>query len=477
MNRLLFAVRFFAAALAFTTGLPALSAQTPPNSTDSRLAAIEQRLGILEKQLGITTAREDPDVAARLEALDQQIRIVGRQRELDQDAITARTAAAANVDATRDGFTIRSADSSFQLRIGGYVQGDGRFFVGPNQVDTSAFVVRRIRPIIQGTVYKNVDFRIMTDFGSGNVIVQEAYADLRYWKKASFRLGKFKSPFGLERLQSAADITFVDRGLPTALAPNRDEGVQLYGDFNGGTFSYSIAAMNGVVDGGINDTDSNDGKDGVARIFVQPFAKKGAQHAFSGLGFGVAASRGRQSGTILPSYKTVGQSTFFSYAAGVTADGDRQRFGPQAYYYFGGFGVLAEYTASAQDIRKGTVAETITNRAWQVAGSYFLTGENKSYRTISPIVSFDPATHGKGAMELTARAGELTVDQSAFDLGFASLATSAHIAREWVAGVNWYLNRNSKFVFDYEQTRFDGGKAAGNRVTERGLLSRFQVAF
>ncbi|HLQ76893.1 MAG TPA: porin [Terriglobia bacterium] len=472
-----FIIAFVITAAASAPGIPILSAQTPANSIDARLAAIEQRLGILEKQLGIQSTEPDSDLATRLEALDQQIRIVGRQRELDQEAAAAKGTTTAIIDTSRDGFTIRSADNSFQLRTGGYIQADGRFFVGPNQVDSSAFVLRRIRPIVQGTVYKNIDFRIMTDFGSGNVIVQEAYADLRYWKKASLRFGKFKSPFGLERLQSAADMTFVDRGLPTALAPNRDEGIQLYGDFNDGALSYSVAVMNGVVDGGINDTDTNDGKDWVARIFAQPFVKNGAHHAFSGLGFGLAASRGRQSGTILPTYKTVGQSTFFTYSAGVTAGGDRQRFGPQAYYYAGPIGILAEYTASAQDIRNSTAAETITNRAWQVAGSYFLTGENKSYRTISPITSFDPATHGKGALELTARVGELTVDSSAFDRGFANIATSAHVAREWIAGVNWYLNRNSKFVIDYEQTRFTGGNAGGNRATERGLLTRFQVAF
>jgi phosphate-selective porin OprO/OprP len=457
------------------------SAQTPVNSSvnsiDARLAAIEQRLGLLEKEVGIQTPGPSADVGERLEALDQQIRIVGRQRELDQDAATAKAASAATVDASRDGFTIRSSDNNFQLRLGGYIQADGRFFVGPDQIDTSTFILRRIRPIIQGTVYKNIDFRIMTDFGSGNVIVQEAYADLRYWKKASFRFGKFKSPFGLERLQSAADITFVDRGLPTALAPNRDEGVQLYGDFGGGTLSYSVAVTNGVVDGGIIDFDSNDGKDGVARVFVQPFLKNGTQHKFSGLGFGVAASQGRQSGTALPTYKTIGQSTIFSYSAGVVADGDRKRFGPQAYYYVGPFGVLAEYTASAQDIRKAAVAETITHRAWQVAGSYFLTGENKSYKSISPLSPFDPSTHGKGAIELSARVGELTFDQSAFDLGFANPATAVHTAREWVAGANWYLNRNAKFVFNYEQTHFTYGRTDGDRVTERGLLSRFQVSF
>jgi len=467
----------FALILGSISSSSPVSAQTPNSSLEARLAAIEQRLGQIEKQVGIQTPGPDVDVAERLEALDQQLRIVGRQRELDQDAATAKAATSATVDASRDGFTIRSSDNNFQLRLGGYIQADGRFFLGPDQIDTSTFILRRIRPIIQGTVYKNIDFRIMTDFGSGNVVVQEAYSDLRYWKKASLRFGKFKSPFGLERLQSAADLTFVDRGLPTALAPNRDEGVQLYGDLGAGTFSYSIAVTNGVVDGGIIDFDSNDGKDGVARVFVQPFLKKGLQSRFSGLGFGVAATQGRQSGTVLPTYKTIGQSTIFSYLTGVISDGDRLRLGPQAYYYVGPFGVLAEYTTSAQEIRKAAVLEKITHRAWQVAGSYFLTGENKSYKSISPLTPFEPTTHGKGAFEFAARVGELVFDQSAFDLGFANPATSVHVVREWVAGANWYLNRNVKFVFDYEQTRFTLGSAAGNRVTEHGLLSRMQVAF
>ena len=37
--------------------------------------------------------------------------------------------------------------------------------------------------------------------------------------------GKFKVPVGLERLQSANDIRFVERAFPTSLLPNRDLGV------------------------------------------------------------------------------------------------------------------------------------------------------------------------------------------------------------------------------------------------------------
>src|SRR3954469_22861821 len=77
------------ALLLVVTATP-VSAQTPANpptnSIDARLAAIEQRLGVLEKQVGIEAPAPAADLGDRLEALDQQIRIVGRQRELDQDA-------------------------------------------------------------------------------------------------------------------------------------------------------------------------------------------------------------------------------------------------------------------------------------------------------------------------------------------------------------------------------------------------------
>ena len=33
----------------------------------------------------------------------------------------------------------------------------------------------------------------------------------------------------------------------------------------------------------------------------------------------------------------------------------------------------------------------------------------------------------------------------------------------WAVGLNWYVNRNVKYVLNYEQTRFEGGAASGDR--------------
>ena len=276
-----------------------------------------------------------------------------RKREIDQEALTSRFSQSPVVEAGRDGFWFRSPDSSFQFKIGGYFQADSRFFAGPDQPESSTFILRRVRPVFTGTFYKGIEFRLMPDWGQGQSVLQDLHLDFRFFPKASVRFGKFKAPFSLERLQSATDLTFTERAFPTNLAPNRDTGVQVYGDFAAGTFSYAIAAMNGVPDGGSSDLDTNDGKDFVGRVFFQPFIRSGVDHKGSGLGLGIAASHGRQTGTTLPVYRTTPQSAFFNFVSGTTADGERKRLGPQGHYYIGPFGLLAEYTVTEQDVRQG----------------------------------------------------------------------------------------------------------------------------
>ena len=71
-------------------------------------------------------------------------------------------------------------------------------------------------------------------------------------------------------------------------------------------------------------------------------------------------------------------------------------------------------------------------------------------------------------------------DNNIFDTSLTSntIATSPTAARAWTAGLNWYLNRNTKFVFNWERTDFDGGAgSATNRPTENLFLSRLQVSF
>src|SRR5699024_6016233 len=144
-------------------------------------------------------------------------------------------------------------------------------------------------------VHERFAFRVMPDFGGGTTTLQEAYLDWTFSPAAVLRVGKFKEPVGLERLQSAADIAFVERALPTSVAPNRDLGIQLGGSLASGRLEYAVGLFNGVVDGGSGDLDSNDGKDLAARLWLTPW--RGTPSVLSGLSFGIAATSGDQEAT------------------------------------------------------------------------------------------------------------------------------------------------------------------------------------
>ena len=318
----------------------------------------------------------------------------------------------------QDGFSVRSADKAFRFRLGALLQADARFFFDqPPLSQPDQFLLRRVRPILEGTFYEKYSFRIVPDFAGSQTVLYDAYIDANLDPALRIRVGKFKPPVGLERLQSAADLMFVERAFPTNLVPSRDIGGQLSGDFLGGALSYAVGVFDGAVDGGLTDGDNNNSKDFDARLFAHPF-KNTSIEALGGLGVGFAYTKGKQSGTTssgnLPTYKTPGQQTFFSYAAGAFADGEREHYAPQLYYYYGPLGILGEYTISAQDVRRLSNIQRVSNSAWQLYGSWVLTGEDASYRGVTPRVPFDWGQRTWGAFQVAARVSGLSVDDDAF---------------------------------------------------------------
>ncbi|HEV7994587.1 MAG TPA: porin [Gemmatimonadaceae bacterium] len=438
-----------------------------------------------------SSASTTSSVAQQAATIDPAVRIKqleDRLAALEKAEAKSRAAAAAapTVTATRDGLNVKSADNAFSFRLRGYVQSDARFFgaKGPVAPGSSTFLLRRVRPILEATAYKYFGLRIMPDFGNGQVVLYDAYAEAKPNAALNLRLGKFKPPIGLERLQSATDVRFVERGLPTSLVPNRDVGVQLYGDLAGARVQYQVGAFDGAPDAANIDGDQSTGKDVVGRLFFRPFA---TNPAAPDLGVGVAGSSGTEQGTLtataLPSYRTTGQLALFRYRADgtapntVLAEGKRTRISPQGYLYAGPVGVLAEYVRSTQNVRRATTAGTLTSQAWQVSTGWVLTGERESYTGISPNHPLDGTkTGGLGALELVARYGVLQTDPSAFPV-FADPATQPRRARAAGVGLNWRLTRGIVFATNYERTQLDNSADATVRSTEHAVLTRLQLGF
>lgn len=463
----------------------------------------------------------DADVEAlrkTIEELDQKIKIIERKNEIASEEAAAKKKETPVLVAGDKGFALKSADGNFEYKLRGLIQVDHRNFEddqvnGADQVD--GFFARRIRPTFEGTLFGKYDFRFTPELGegvnraqdTGNVArVVDAYIDARFQPWFKVRAGKFKPFVGLERLQSGSDIKFIERSyVSNNILPNRDLGVSLHGDVLDGKLSYAAGVFNGTADGSENTTaqDTNIDKDYAARVFAQPF--KDSDSVLAGLGFGLAATYGDAKGTAasnnLPSYKTPAQANNFFAYSNTISDGERIRWSPQAYYYYGPFGLLTEYAEVSQEVRRSAAPtarhETLKNDAWHITASWLLTGEDASFKSVKPKNPFTTDGNGWGAWELVARYQENNIDKDAFStaaagagLRFADPRTNAESAKTWGVGVNWYLNQWVRLGVNYEETKFDGGgsvNAAGtatgsfinvrDRDDEKILFSRLQISF
>ncbi|HEY4559660.1 MAG TPA: porin [Lysobacter sp.] len=235
---------------------------------DARLRAIEQRLGIAV----------DPD-AAGLAALDERLKAVER-RLAQGDAPTpvavppaaaspAASASTLSVSADK-GVSLKSPpEQGVELRFRGLVQGDARSWIGDAALpQNDGFLLRRVQPSLEGSLGRLVGFRLMPELAGDSASISDAYIDLKFDPRATLRVGKFKAPIGLERLQSSGANTFVELGLSSELAPSRDLGVQLQGEFDGGALSYAAGVFNGAPDGRDGaSANSDDAFEYAARVF------------------------------------------------------------------------------------------------------------------------------------------------------------------------------------------------------------------
>src|SRR5690606_22700298 len=132
----------------------------------------EDNLGSLEEQIG--------ELQEQIRQLEEQRRLLDQQAKHWKDQPEPGGGAAAAVekkssllDVTDRGISVESAQDDFRLRFRGYFQIDNRTYLeaAPSAVDT--FLLRRIRPVVELTVFKNFDFRIMPDFAGSSTNLQD----------------------------------------------------------------------------------------------------------------------------------------------------------------------------------------------------------------------------------------------------------------------------------------------------------------
>ncbi len=428
----------------------------------------------------------------RVARLDEKVRLLERRAEVAEEVANARNAGSPTAG---DDLVLKSANGDLTLQFNGILQADGRLFLNDEaRKYADTFTPRTIRPIFSGSYENLLKWQFTPDFGGGVATIQDAWVDLLLGGHVTVRVGKMTVPFGLERWQGTAALRFVERAYPTQLAPNRDVGILVFGDLFDKRVGWSLGAFDGGIDNSLTDTDNNDSKDVVGRIFAQPFATL-ENPWLNSLLIGGAFSWGEQNGTnaapATPSWKTPGQNQFYAFRSNEPgpadakgnattlpnpiANGARWRWTAHAWWTGGPFAFLGEYTAVSEAMTRASVSGDWKSSAWQGALSWVLGGRPhfSGTRVEAP---FRLGADGWGAFELDARVSSIATDSASYAT-WADPSKSARQATSFTGGVRWHLSEHYRIFVDYEHTVFSGGAASGDLKPEQAVLGRVQLAY
>lgn len=159
-----------------------------------------------------------------------------------------------------------SGDTNFKLGVLGQFQGD-TIDNGDGEPNSNNLFVRRLRVIFGGQVAKNVTFFVETDAPNlgkvspagkniqPSVVLQDAYASVRFADALSIDAGLMFTPFSRNSLQSAATLLPIDYGAytfadtaATESTVGRDTGFQARGYLAGDHLEYRVGTFQGMRD-------------------------------------------------------------------------------------------------------------------------------------------------------------------------------------------------------------------------------------
>jgi phosphate-selective porin OprO/OprP len=314
---------------------------------------------------------------------------------------------------------------------------------------------------------------VQYDFAGGDADFKDFYMGLKKIPYAgTLKIGHFKEPFSLEELTSSKYITFMERSLPNALAPGRNMGFALTNTFMEDQIWASV--------GMFKETDGyaeaeNEGQWAVsARVAGQPwYANKGEQCVHLGLGLSYRSNPDNDYG-VESEPECHGASDFVGFELDGTAD-STLLIGPEVAVVYGPFSAQAEYVISQVDAR-GTGVDDASFSGWYAYLSFFVTGERRAYKQskaafdrVKPKENFSLDEGGVGALELAVRYSQLDLtDEQVYggELGDIS------------AGVNWYLNPNTRIMMNYVHASYDDKRNLPSYEGDANIfMMRFQVDF
>ncbi|MHC4477615.1 MAG: OprO/OprP family phosphate-selective porin [Planctomycetota bacterium] len=437
------------------------------DDTSARIEKLEEQLQSIQAELEKLKAQKAPPVDQKQleEALDKAL-ADRPHRQLKPTDLRAFW---------KDGLRLESQDKDFQMRIGGQffhdwmwaseddnIKADTAVPVGGDplgdQQDGAEF--RQARPYIAGLLYGNVGYKLQLEFAGGDADLKDAYIALTDFPLAHLKMGHFKEPFNLEELTSRKCITFMERALPTAFTPARNVGVMLYDTALGQRMTWAGGLFRDADDNGSVEDDGAYSLTG--RVTALPWYDPQAASLLH-VGAGVSL---RNTSAQTERFSSRPEAHLFDTIVDTNsfASDHVELLGLEAAWVDGPFSLQGEYIFADADDPGGSA----NFDGYYIQASYFLTGEHRPYKPsagafdrLRPKENFGFGG-GTGAWEVALRYSELDLNDGTINAGELDNVT---------AGLNWYVNPNTRVMWNYVHTAKD---SVGNADI---LLMRLQIDF
>jgi len=399
--------------------------------------------------------------------------------------------------------TIRTGDGNFELALrsrvhfdtGAYFQDDDKLpAIAPGRDLGSGANFRRARVGLEGKFMRDWGYQLEVNFGGsgGESAGSINYAWLSYSgiKPLTFYIGALKPSMTLDDTTSSNEIPFIERAAAINMATSFGGGdsrtaVGVRG--NNDNFYASLYYTGGVIGEGGTDEQSNL----VGRAAYRFVLSEGANLHIGASGTNVFEFSQPSGGTVGPVFTLQDRPELRIDGTRLTSTGtlnaeDAQVYGPELGFNWKNFYAQGEYYRYDIDRRGASEANF---DAWYVQGTYILTGETRPYDMKS--ASFGgPKPNGPlgfggsiGAVELAARYSAANLDDNESNAtclgtvsgGSATLnpAATSNCIRGGdqdiiTLGVNWYPNRNVRFMLNYLIADVERRAYSNNSVANGG---------
>jgi phosphate-selective porin OprO/OprP len=373
----------------------------------------------------------------------------------------------------REGVGLATEDDEFMLKFRLLFQGDYMGYLGPPSDPVhSGFYIPRVRYYFQGHFTKPLDYQISFQQGYTNVGILNAFLNYTYSNRIRFRFGRDKVPFTYEWYKlNVWRFATPDRSLfAQNFGLNRMMNFMAWGELVEEKVEYAVS----IADGPRNSTgDYNAAKDVVAFLNFTPFAQ--TDSFLKRLNFGGSMDYGNQNNPLTPavlrtntssSSTTLGAADatnnatlpFLAFNSNVMERGNRELWELHMAYYYQGLSVYGGWGSGYDSFAvTGQRPVRLPVNGFNVTIAYILTGETMNERTVlDPINRLDlrPGRFGLGAFEPFFRYSQLDLGQQVFTAGFADPNLWTNHVRMTDLGMNWYLNKAIRVVFDWEHAMF-----------------------